>query len=147
VAALTKFTARAARGRAAPPKLITLSNALLAPVNPDGIPHQTAEPARFGAWVENACLAHAWNAGQRVTYWREEPLEVDAVLDGSWGRWAIEVKTGAVTAADLRGLAAFTERNSRYRALVVEGDEAVLAARRLGVAATAWQDFLLNGPP
>jgi hypothetical protein len=27
------------------------------------------DPARFGAWVENTCLAYAWNAGQRITYW------------------------------------------------------------------------------
>ena len=29
------------------------------------------DPDRFGAWVENACLAHAWNAGQQLAYWRE----------------------------------------------------------------------------
>jgi hypothetical protein len=34
---------------------------------------------RFGAWVENACLSHAWNSGQQVWYRREEPLEVDGV--------------------------------------------------------------------
>jgi len=39
-------------------------------------------------------LAHAWNSGQVVSYWREEPLEVDGILEGSWGKWAIEVKTG-----------------------------------------------------
>jgi hypothetical protein len=34
----------------------------------------------------NACLAYAWNSGQRLTYWREELYEVDSILDGSWGR-------------------------------------------------------------
>jgi hypothetical protein len=42
--------------------------------------------------MENACLAFAINQGRQVMYWREEPLEVDAVLDGSWGKWAVEVK-------------------------------------------------------
>lgn len=83
VAPLGKHSAQPARRRAAPPKLVTLNNALLAVVDPRGIPERATDPARFGAWVENACLAHAWNAGQRVSYWREEPLDVDAVLEGS----------------------------------------------------------------
>lgn len=95
VAPLQKRAVRPMRRRAAPPKLVTLSNALMAAVDPRGVPMRSGDPARYGAWVENACLAHAWNAGQRVTYWREEPLEVDAVVEGSWGSWAIEVKTGA----------------------------------------------------
>src|SRR5690606_30790311 len=93
-AALPKHSPRVARQRSAPPKLIVLSNALLAASDPRGSPDAEGEPDRFGAWVENACLAHAWNAGQRVMYWREEPHEVDGVLEGSWGSWAIEVKTG-----------------------------------------------------
>ncbi|MGQ0503696.1 MAG: hypothetical protein ACT4TC_00075, partial [Myxococcaceae bacterium] len=40
-------------------------------------------------------MAHAWNDGQKVSYWREEPLEVDSVLEGSWGSWAVEIKTGS----------------------------------------------------
>jgi len=65
------------RRRAAPPKLVTLNNALVAAVHPDGVA-AAQDPATFGAWVENACLAYAWNAGQRLHYWREEPLEVEA---------------------------------------------------------------------
>ena len=110
VAAVPKFTTRALRQRAAPPKLVVLSNALLAAADAQGPPSPATDPARFGAWVENACLAHAWNAGQQLRYWREEPLEVDAVIDGSWGSWAIEVKTGGVDPARLRGLAEFTRR-------------------------------------
>jgi len=40
-------------------------------------------------------LAFALNQGQHVTYWREEPLEIDAVIEGSCGDWAVEVKTGS----------------------------------------------------
>lgn len=147
VAPLGKHATRAARQRAAPPKLVTLSNALLAVVDPRGVPDRTAAPARFGGWVENACLAHAWNAGQHVTYWREEPLEVDAVLDGTWGSWAIEVKTGSVAASDLRGLGEFTRRYPRYRPLVLCDDAGRPALERLGLPAMAWQDFLIEGPP
>ena len=108
VAPLSKHATRPARQRAAPPKLVTLNNALLAVSDPRGIPDRATDPARFGAWVENACLAHAWNAGQQVSYWREEPLEIDGVIDGTWGAWAIEVKTGPIAAGDLKGLAEFT---------------------------------------
>lgn len=110
VAPLGKHAASPARHRAAPPKLVTLNNALLAASDPRGVPDRSTDPRRFGSWVENACLAHAWNAGQRVSYWREEPLEIDGVLEGSWGAWAIEVKTGSIAAGDLGGIAEFTRR-------------------------------------
>ena len=146
VAALPKHGRRAARRRAAPPKLIVLNQALLAAVHPDSIPEPDRDPARFGAWIENACLSYAWNAEQRVAYWREEPLEVDGVLDGTWGRWAIEVTTGRVTPRELRGLGEFVRRFPEYRPLVIcqPGEEG--AAERLGIAAMSWQDFLWKGP-
>jgi len=147
VAPLGRHSHRVVRQRSAPPKLVTLNNALLAVVQPGGIPDSATDPGRYGRWVENACLAHAWNAGQSVRYWREEPFEVDAVLEGSWGTWAVEVKTGPVSAADLRGLTEFTRRQPRYRALVL-CDEAFRAAiERLDLEALAWPDFLLSGPP
>ncbi len=147
VAPLGKYSPRPARLRAAPPKLITLNNALLAVVDPRGAPDRSTDPRRFGAWVENACLAHAWNAGQRVSYWREEPLEVDAVLDGSWGSWAIEVKTGAISSGDLRGLAEFTRRHAGYRPLVLCDEDGRSAVERAGLPAMTWSEFLLGGPP
>lgn len=146
VAALDKHAARPARRRAAPPKLVPLNNALVAAVDPRGIPDPGGEPERFGAWVENACLAFAWNSGQRVSYWREEPLEVDGVIDGSWGAWAIEVKTGAFTAATVRGLLEFTRRFPRYRPLLLCDPGDSHAAARLGVPALSWKQFLLEGP-
>jgi uncharacterized protein len=147
VAPLGKHSARPVRQRAAPPKLITLDNGLLAVMDPRGIPDRATDPERFGAWVENACLAHAWNAGQRVSYWREEPLEVDAVIEGSWGAWAIEVKTRAPSAADLKGLAEFVRRYPKYRSLVLCDDAARLMVERTGFESMAWKEFLLAGPP
>lgn len=146
VAPLVKHSLKTARRRAAPPKLVTLSNAFLAITHPHGMPDREREPARFGMWVENACLAFAWNAGQRVSYWREEPFEVDAVIEGNWGKWAVEIKTGAVSPADLRGLTEFTRRYTDYRPLVLcdanQGD----AVERLGIDALLWPEFLLHGP-
>lgn len=146
VAAIPKFTLRGARRRSAPPKLITLNNALLAVADPQGIADPRTEPARFGAWVENACLAAAWNAGQDVTYWREEQLEVDGVIAGSWGRWAVEIKTGGFQAGDLRGLLEFVRRHPDFRPLVICPAKGCATAMRAGVAAMTWQQFLLEGP-
>ncbi len=146
VAALGKHSVRPNRQRNSPPKLVTLSNACLAVADPRGIPDREREPARFGAWVENAVLAHAWNQGQRVEYWREEPYEVDGVLEGSWGKWAIEVKTGPFQAGDLRGLGEFRVRFPEFRQLVLCEEAQLPVAKRAGMEARDWRRFLLDGP-
>lgn len=137
---------RAARRRSAPPKLVALSNALLAVADPRGSPDRTVEPARYGAWVENACLAHAWNSGQQVSYWREEPFEVDAIVEGGWGRWAIEVKTGTIAPPDLRGIAEFTRHHPQYRPLVLCDAATQSAVERAGLPAMPWREYLLGAP-
>jgi predicted AAA+ superfamily ATPase len=147
VAPLDRHSSRTARHRAAPPKLVILNNALLAATDPHGIPDRSTDSRRFGAWVENACLAHAWNAGQRVRYWREEPLEVDGILEGSWGSWVIEVKTGSVTTSDFRGITEFARRQPEFRPLVVCDEDARTTVERAGLTAMTWRDFLLAGPP
>ena len=147
VAPLMKFASRPARRRAAPPKLVTLNNALVAVMDPQGIVDPATDPGRFGAWVENACLAHAWSSGQRVSYWREEPLEVDGVLEGSWGSWAIEVKTGKFQVGELRGLFELVRRHPALKPLVVCDEASLATAARAEIPAISWQDFLLGGPP
>ncbi len=137
VAALPKYSGRPARQRAAPPKTITLNNALISVMDPRGFPESSTDPQRFGIWVENACLAHAWNAGQRLSYWREEPFKVDFVVDGSWGRWAIEVKTGPIVTGDWKGLGEFTRRLPRYRPLVLCEEKERSAVERVGFSAMA----------
>jgi len=144
VASLGKFSPRPARRRNAPPKLVVLSNALLNVAHPEGVPAPGRDAARFGAWLENACLAHACNAGQQVLYWREEPLEVDAVIDGSWGKWAIEVKGGPVQALDLKGLLEFHKRFPQYKPLLVAGETGRRTAQAVGVQFLTWQEYLLG---
>lgn len=147
VAPLAKYSKAAIRRRSSPPKLITLSNALLAVTDPLGIPTASSDPARFGTWVENACLAHAWNAGQEICYWREEPLEIDGVLEGSWGSWAVEVKTGGFRIAELEALLEFVRRYPQFRPLVICRGQDRSTAQRAGVDSISWQGFLLGGPP
>lgn len=145
VATIDKYSTTAHRRRASPPKCVTLNNGLLSAMHPDGAPDLHREPGRFGRWVENACLAFAINQGQQVTYWREEPLEVDAVFQGSWGNWAVEIKSGKFSAQDLFGLLEFCRRYPTFTPLVITapGDEAI--AERRGIRGLNWEDFLVFG--
>lgn len=145
MAALPGYSARTARSRAAPPKLVALSNAFLAVTDPRGSPNPATEPERFGAWVENACLAYARNEERRVSYWREESLEVDVVIEESRGSRAIEVRTGAVSNADIQGLGEFTRRHPRFTARLVCGEQGKAVAQRSGTRAAHWREFLLSG--
>lgn len=144
VAALQKFSVRAHRQRSSPPKLVVLDNALLGAATSADPPTETSDPARYGAWVENACLAFAVNSGQHVSYWREEPFEVDAVTEGSWGKWALEVTTGDGT-GHARGLAEFTKRHPDYTPLLVTCSRHKVAAPP-GLRTMDWVDFLIRGP-
>jgi uncharacterized protein len=147
VAPLQKFVRHAHRRRSAPPKLVTLNNALLSAMHPDGPPDPAKEPARFGAWVENACLAFAVNQGQTVTYWREEPLEIDAVFEGSWGNWAVEVKTGSFDVQALKGLLEFCRRNPKFIPLMITATGGKGVAQRHALRSVSWEEFLVSGPP
>lgn len=145
IAAVAKYSRHVIRQRSAPPKLVPLNNALLA-VAGGALPNPKRDPERWGRWVENACIALAWNAGQRVWYWREEPHEVDFVSEGSWGRFAVEVKTGAYTSRDLAGLLEFHRRYPDVTPLVVCDAGRESPAQRLGVSALSWKEYLLKGP-
>lgn len=147
IAPVEKYSAQAHRRRASPPKLVVLNNGLLSATHPSGVPAETTEPERFGCWVENACLAFAWNQSQQVSYWREEPLEVDAVFAGSWGKWAVEIKTGRFEGHALRGLLEFCRRFPSFTPLVITAPGNEEAARKHGIRSISWEDFLLTGPP
>jgi hypothetical protein len=148
VAGVRKYSAQALRRRASPPKLVVLNQALLAEVHDPRAELDSGgrPPSRQ---VENACAALAWNAGQEVFYWREEPYELDLVTRGSWGEWAIEVKTGRVTRRDLAGLLRFVGRYRRFRPLLVHAPTHSPAHVLDGtsIAARDWRQFLLEGPP
>lgn len=144
VAPVRKFSTRELRRRASPPKLVPLNNALISASRQED-PPTPSDPAAWGRLVENACLAFAINAGQEVHYWREEPLEVDAVLSGSWGKWALEIKTGPYQSRDLAALLEFHRRHPDHHPLVICDPQATEPARRLGVATISWGEFLWRG--
>lgn len=146
VAALRKFSKGELRRRSSPAKLVPLNNAFITGGTHEDIPSPKRAPERWGRLVENACLAHMVNSGQTVHYWREEPLEVDAVTEGAWGKWAIEIKTGSFTAGELAGLLEFSKRFRSYRPLVVCDERDAGMARRAGIESVSWQQFLWSGP-
>lgn len=146
VAGLRKFSRGEVRRRSSPPKLTPLNNAFVTGGTHEDIPSRATAPERWGRLVENACLAQMVNAGQTVHYWREGPIEVDAVVEGSWGKWAIEIKTGSFSAGELKGLLEFSKRFRGYRPLVVCDERAAGVARRAGVDSIPWQQFLWSGP-
>lgn len=146
IRALPKYSPRAHRLRSSPRKIVVLSNALLLATGAMA-PGRLIEPERYGAWVENACLAHAVNSGQTAHYWREGDLEVDGVLEGDWGRIAIEIKTGPITPRALRPLGEFTRRHPGFEPRLLVAADQLEAARRVAGAAgfrvQSWEEFLL----
>lgn len=147
VAPLERYSPHLRRRRAAPPKLVILNNALITAIHDGGAPDRASNPALYGQWVENACLAFAVNQGQRVSYWREEPREIDAVFEGSWGNWAVEVKTGGFESQDLVALFEFCRRYPKFQPLVLTASGREQEARNRGAAALSWEEFMLSGPP
>jgi hypothetical protein len=147
VAGVAKYALGAVRQRAAPPKLVALNNALLVAGGQASAPDPVRQPEQWGRHVENACIAFAWNCGQSVSYWREEPYEVDFIIEGTWGRFAVEVKTGRYGTRDLAGLLEFHRRHPGIAPLVLcdAGEESI--AERLAVATMPWERFLLDGLP
>lgn len=87
------------------------------------------------------------NQGPRA-FWREGPLETDTVIDGGYGGWLIEVKTGSLTLQDLKGPLEFCRRYfqvSPLRSSPAPDDEDMAGRHQL--LAVNWKDFLLSGPP
>lgn len=78
--------------------------------------------------------------------WRS-PWEVDAVFEGSWGDWAVEVKTGRFDLNSLKGLLEFSRRYPKFPPLVITAPGDEIIAQRHGLAALSWKEFLLSGPP
>lgn len=145
VAALHKFSAREVRRRASPPKLVPLNNAFLTSAASGHIGEPVPQSERQGRLIENACIAFAINRGQTTHYWRQEPLEVDAVLDGTWGKWALEIKSAPYATRELGGLLEFVRCFRGYRPLVICDEADTETARRAGIPGLSWRQFLWSG--
>jgi len=67
------------------------------------------------------------------------------VVEGTWGKWVMEVKTGGYARHDLAGLLEFIRRFPEYRPLLVCDEPHIAAARATGVEGISWQQFLWSG--
>lgn len=142
---LQKYSEKEIRKRSSPPKIIVLNQALLFAMSPESPPDHREDPTRWGRWVENACLAHAVNRGQEVFYWRDQDLEVDGVVRGTWGSWALEVKSGRYGLKDLAGLIEFCRRYPGFRPMVItSGDHRGPA---MGIRTIPWVEYLSDDTP
>lgn len=148
LAALPSFDEPGAPVDEVPRKLVALNNGLISVVDTRGPPNPVKEALRYRNWVENACLAFAWNSGQRVSYALDKGYDIDGVLEGPWGNFAVKVQMGAVRPNDVKHLETFRQLNPEFMPLIVVApDSDVKLARDAGIAVTTWVDFLVYGPP
>ena len=145
IAGIKKYSPQKKRIRATPPKLVVLNQALFAALDSMEPPTPRNDPVRYGRWIENACLAHAWNAGQQVWYWREEPYEVDMLIEGSWGNWAVEIKSGTFSSRDLGGLLQFCKKFPRFKPLVICMEPESTLLRDLAIPIMSVEKYLVEG--
>lgn len=119
------FTRKARRETAAHPKFFLFDAGVFRSLRPRGPLDRPAEIE--GAALEGLVAQHlrAWVAYAHsdfdLSYWRTRSgVEVDFVLYGAHGFWAIEVKNSArVRPEDLRGLKAFREDYPESQALLL----------------------------
>ena len=91
VVPLQKYSPEILRIRSSSPKLIVMSQALLAAVQ-GKVPGGSAEGrAAYGRWVENAVGAHLLRSGFEVFYWRERDDEIDFIARRKGDVIAVEV--------------------------------------------------------
>lgn len=107
---------------------------------------QDGAPAPFDVLVRNACLSHAWRSGQRLTWWREQALQVDALMEGDWGRWIVRVQPGPVEPGEVDGLLACCEHYPEYEPVLVGDEAARAAARRAEIEWVDWRAWLTATP-
>ena len=67
------------------------------------------------------------------------------ILNGSWGHWAVEIKTGSYGNRDLAGVLEFCRRYADFNPLILCEPGYETVAQHAGIAAVAWSSFLLNG--
>ena len=122
IAGLQKFANRSHRRRASSPKLVALNPALMTAGSGYSFEEARADRTYWGRIVESAVGAHFYNTATPdidLYYWRENPYEIDYVLQRGPRIVSVEVKSGTKKRR-LRGVAEFNDRFHPFRSLVVE---------------------------
>jgi hypothetical protein len=69
------------------------------------------------------------------------------VFEGSWGNWAVEVKTGGFDVHAPKGLLEFCRRNPKFTPSVITAPGSESVPRRHGMHSVSWEEFLVSGTP
>ena len=140
VAQLPNYSGSAMKRAGSSPKLNVLNTGLMTALSGYSFEEATADRTFWGRVVESAVGAHLHNTlepGIRLSYWRDDPDEVDFVVSRGPRVLGIEVKSGR-RARSLRGLAAFRKRFSRSRTLLIGGRGGVPVNEFLGQSSLGW---------
>ena len=148
---LPVFTRKAKRALAAHPKFYLFDTGVFRALRPRGPLDQPADIE--GQALEGLVAQHlrAWAAYSRVKrdlyYWRTRAgVEVDFVVYGTEGLWAIEVKSSSkIHSSDLRGLLAFRDEYPDSKTILIyRGQDRLVKS---GIACVPCYDFLMGLHP
>ena len=136
---LQNFARRPHRRRASIPKLIALNTALMTATSGYSFDEAKADRTFWGRIVESVVGAHLFNTATPdigLYYWRENPYEVDFVLQRGPRIVAIEVKSGTKL-RPLQGMESFSERFNPQQSILV-GEDGIPLNEFLTVPAHYW---------
>ena len=125
--------------RGSSPKLVVFNTALMTASSGYSFDEARADRTFWGRVIESAAGAHLINtaaADTRLYYWRDDPHEVDFVLQRGPRLVAIEVKSGP-RHGPTRGLAEFEQRFKPTRTLLV-GETGIPLNEFLAAPADRW---------
>ena len=140
VAHLPIYSGSAVRRTRSSPKLNVLNTGLMTALSGYSLDQAVADRTFWGRVVESAVGAHLHNtleAAMSLSYWRDDPDEVDFVLSQGPHVLGIEVKSGT-RARPGRGLDAFKQRFPKARTLLVGGERGVPLNEFLAEPASHW---------
>lgn len=114
VSGVQKYSPSQLRIRKSIPKLITHDNALCRAFERPVVENIAIE--KLGRYFENAVGARFIEAGWDTYYWKHRDSEVDFVVIGPENqKWAVEVKTGKTSLAELQGLFQFCKEHTEFK--------------------------------
>lgn len=140
VAHLPKYSGSAVKRTESSRKLNVLNTGLMTALSGYSLEQARADRTFRGRLVESAVGAHLHNTlevSMRLSYWRDDPFEVDFVLSQGPRVLGIEFKSGT-RARSLPGLTEFRKRFPRARTLLVGGRGGIPLNEFLSRGASRW---------
>lgn len=137
VTGVEKYSKTPIRSKSSSPKLIIHDNGLARSFERPIA--SKLSPERMGRYFENCVGARFIESGWDTFYWKDRDIEVDfAVIGPSNEKWAVEVKTSAVSDKDLKGIFKFCELHRDFEPVLIS-----LAGQKIeGVRAIDAEEFL-----